>query len=66
LTGPTEQLWFVIKEVHLAGPAIHEQLDDPLGSRPVVRPVTRGLGIQAGSVVAGQELAQSDTSKTSP
>ena len=66
LARPTEQLRFVIEEVHLAGPAIHEQLDHSLGSGPVVRTVPHGLRIQAGSVVAGQELTQSNTSKTSP
>ena len=66
LARPTEQLRFVIEEVHLAGPAIHEQLDDPLGSGPVVRTMPHGLRIQAGRVVTGQELTQSNTSKTSP
>ena len=31
LTGPTKQLRLVVEEVHLAGTAIHEQLDHPLG-----------------------------------
>ena len=66
LTGPTKQLGLVIEEIHLAGPAIHEQLDHPPGPGSMVRPVPHSSRIQARSVVAGQDLAQGNTSETSP
>jgi hypothetical protein len=55
----------VIKEVHLAGTAIHEQLDHPLGSGLMVGAMTRGHRINADRLCR-QKLPERHTAESGP